>query len=1022
MESLASISGLATGIDFRALVDQIIEVESSRLDYLRVQISEDQAKKTAWNDAKALLQAVQDSSARLSDGSGLNVFTTDVLGANPDILSVTASEDASEGRHTVRILQAAQRESVGSSLQTTKNTALGLDGQFVLGGRIIDVASEDSLVSLATRINEQNFGADPIGVTASVVGSDGAYRLVLSADDTGAEGLGLLDIDGVLGSLGFVGDGAILKNRTSGGFESDAFAASTTAVGSLLGFTSGAPSGVVTLGSGASAFTVSLDLGSQSLESVRDSINAAAAGAGSSMFATIEADGTGYRLSVTGTAAATDADGVLQALGILEADTGAIAQVVQGDVLTTDAGGTLATASTALTALYNGASPAGAQVGDTILFEGTDDVGAAFSFTHTIQAGDTLQTLITRLEGAEGFNGSATVEVDADGRLSVTSAAPGASLLSLAAFAGNEGGGILDLGDFAVTAEGRFRQISEGRDALVEIDGALVRSDTNEIDDVVSGLTFNVLGADPFNTLDVIVGRDAPAGVEAIQEFVGAVNALIEFVSDGIGIISEDRPPLAGDAILRGVRDRINFALQSTIPVGATGSVRLADLGLEITRSGTYTLDTAVLTAALTDDPLSVQRAFGSYGAGTTAALAYVGATSATTPGSYEVSISQAAARAEITSVGFGGVYVDDGTADTMTITDIASSAQYQIALSNGMSLVQMIDALNTEFDREIDQVVTSERTMYSDAGASTQATASTTLDSLYHGAGQSSGFIAGTEVTISGTAPNGSSVLSTFSVTDPATQTLGQLRAAVESAFGSGVSVSITNGQLVVADQGGGSSQLAVTIGADIAGNAAPFGQMQVTTTGRANAGIVAEDVGGQLRIRSSSYGADQSFSVSYAAGGSSGVGSLGLAAGTYQGAHVVGTIGGEAATGVGNILTADAGTTAEGLAVQVSGTTTGLLGEVSFGRGIMSSIEDVADVLLGTEDGSIADIIERLDENVDRVEDRLFDREARLEARREQLLRQFVSLEQAIARAQSQQQWIQAQISSLPSGADSS
>ena len=530
------------------LVDQIIEVESSRLDYLRVQISDDQAKRAAWEEVRGLLQAIEDTSGELAGGSGLNQFTTEVLGANPGILSVSASEDATPGRHTVRILQAAQREVVGSSLQATSNTALGLTGQFVVGGRIIDVSAQDSLVSIASRINEQNFGAEPIGVSASVVGSDGAYRLVLSADETGAEGIGLLDVDGVLGSLGMTGTASVLKNRTSGGFASDGFSDSTTTVGSLLGFASGAPSGVVTLGSGAGAFTVSLDLGSQSLEGVRDAINAAAAGAGSSMFATVESDGAGgFRLDVTGTAAATDADGVLQALGVLAADTGAIAQVVQGDVLTTDAGGTLATAATALTSLYNGTSPAGAQVGDTILFEGRDDAGNEFAFTHTIQAGDTLQTLITRLEGAEGFNGGATVEVDVDGRLSVTSNAPGASLLSLSAFAGNEGGGILDLGTFTATSQGRARQISAGQDAIVEIDGALVTSSSNDIDDVVNGLTFSILGADPTSPLEVVVERDAPAGVESVTAFVDALNELIAFANNGLGVIGEDRPPLAGD-------------------------------------------------------------------------------------------------------------------------------------------------------------------------------------------------------------------------------------------------------------------------------------------------------------------------------------------------------------------------------------------------------------------------------------------------------------------------------------------
>lgn len=1018
MESLASISGLATGIDFRELVDQIIEIENSRLNHLRVQISGDKAKQAAWQEVRALLETIESTSDALGTGSGLDVFTTSVLGLRPELLNVTASEDAAPGRHTVRVAQTATREVIGSALQASSGSALGVSGQFVVGGTVIDVSADDSLQSLASRINALNFGSNPIGVSASVVGSSGAYRLILSASETGADGMGLLDISGVLTSLGMFDGTTVLKNRTSGGFESDAFASSGAVVGTALGYGSGGPAGTVTLGAGASAFTVALDLGSQSLEDVRDAINAAAASAGQSMFATIEADvDGGFRLSVTGTAAATDAGGVLQALGVLQGGRGAVSQVVQGDVLTTDAGGTPATAATALTSLFNGASSAGVTAGDTITFQGTNDVGTAFSFTHTIQGGDTLQTLITRLEGAEGFNGSATVEVDVDGRLTVTSNAAGSSQLSLSAFAGNEGGGILDLGDMVVTTEGRSRQISQGRDALVEIDGAMVRSASNDISDVVEGVTFSVLGADPGVELEVVIERDAEASVEAIQAFVDAVNALAAFVNKGIGVIGDARPPLTGDSILRGIRDRINFALQTTLPAGVAGSaVRLSEIGIEITREGTYSLDTALLTSALQQDPEGVRRLFGSFGSSTSAALTYVGSTAATAPGSYDVVVSQLGSRASVASSGFAGTYVDDGTADLMTITDLATNVQYQVALQNGMTLAQLVAATNTALGEDSAQEVTSERTLYQDSGAAAVADDSTLLADLYHGAGQSSGFVIGTEITFSGTRPDGTSVLQTFDVTDPGTQTLGQLRAALASAFGSGVTTSIVNGQIVVTDNSEGASQLSVSVGSDVPGNASPFGQMLVTTTGSDASSLVAESVGGELQIRSGAYGAAQSFSVSFAAGGSSGIGSLGLAAGTYTGSDVVGTIGGEAATGVGNVLTADVGTAADGLAIQVSGSVTGALGSVTFGQGIMSTIQGLAEDLLGSGDGSIDGIIDRLGDSVERVEDRLFDREQRLEDRRTRLIAQFVALESAMSQAQNQQQWIQAQISSLP------
>jgi len=1015
---LASISGLSTGLDFQSLVEQIHTIESARLDYLRVRISSQEAERTAWGEVRGLLDALASATRTLRDGSAINTFSANVVGANPSILKVSAGSTATPGSYAVRVVQKAQREVLASDTFASRTSALGLTGQFVAGGTVVDVQAGDTLQDIAGRVNALNSGPNPIGVTASVVGSTGSYRLVLSAASTGSTGLRLLDLTGILGSLGLVDGTTALANRTSGGFASNRFADPTTAVGALLGFTGTAPSGTVTLGDGANAFTVALDLNTMSLEGVRDAINAAAATAGAATFAEIETVAVGtsfeYRLAVTGEAAATDAGAVLQALGVLGGGRGAVTHTLQGDALTTDAGGTLATAATSLSSLFNGAAGAGVAVGDTITFQGTDHTGTAFAFSHTVQAGDTIQTLLTRLEGAEGFNGSATATVDAAGRITVAATTAGASRISLQAFAGNEGGGILDLGAFQVTAEGRQRQVSAGADAVVEIDGIQVTSSSNEITDAVTGVTFTVLGADPLSTGDVVIDRDVEAAVEGITAFVTAYNALVEYVGKGAGVLGDARPALAGDLVLRGIRDRISFVLQGSVPGSAFGS--LSQIGLEIARGGKYDLDATALADALRTDASSVLQLFGGYGVGSTSALSYLGAGASTPPGTYDVFVSQAGAAAVLDSIGFGGTYVDDGSADTLTLTDLATGAAYEVALTNGMTLAQIVAAINASLAVTRAHVVTSERTLYSDSGAGAAATAATALGDLYHGAGQSSGFVAGTEITISGTKPDGSTVLTTYDVTDPSTQTLGNLRTAVQAAFGSAVSVTISGGQLVVRDLSAGDSQLAVSIGSDIAGNAAPLGQMLVTVDGRGAGGLVAEAVGSELRIRAAGYGSAQGFQVAFTGGGSNGSASLGLATGSYSGTDVVGTIGGEAATGIGNVLTAAAGTAAEGLAIRVSGTGTGALGTMTYGAGLMSTVDTLLDDLLRVGTGGIDGVVRRMDESIDRAQDRLADHEARLEVRRQNLLARFVALEEAMAKAQSLQSWLTSQLASLP------
>jgi flagellar hook-associated protein 2 len=1015
MDSLVSISGLATGIDFRSLVDQIVRVESRRLDHLRARIARSQSERNAWGEVRARLVTLREKAAALGDGSAFDAFVTSMLGSNTSVLAASASKSASPGRHTVRVLQTAQREILASDLFASRSAALGLSGAFSVGGKIVAVNAEDSLEDLAARINGLDGAA-----RASVIRAGGAYRLVISASETGAAGARLVDFSDVLVRLGFTDVASVLQHRTGGGFQSSLFDSASTTIGALLGFSDGAPSGVVTFGEGANAFTVALDLGRLTLAGVRDAINSAAASAGAATFAEVVYDTsqgtTKYRLRVTGEAAVTDDGAVLRALGVLAGGRAAVSQVVASAPLRVDAQGTPATASSPLASLYNGGSHAGVAANDTITFRGTRHDGTEFSFVHTIQAGDTIATLLGRLQSSEGFGDSAIVNIDSAGRITVTSSTAGASSLRLEAFAGNESGAILDLGPFGVTVVGRERVISAGADALVEIDGTRISSASNEISDAVSGITFSVLAADPTTSVDVVVARDAQAGVTAVRAFMEAYNALAEYVGRGAGTVGSSRPPLAGDSILRAIQDRIASVLQAGAEPGLQNSIRrLGDIGLEVTRTGTYRLDETKLLALLQREAGGVRRLFAGFGVTDTASLAYLGAGMATKPGTYAVTVAQPGTRAVARTVGFGGVYVDDGDADRLSITDIASGATYEIALANGMSLAQIVSAINGELTRRQSHEIASERILYADAGASTAATGTTPLSSLYHGPAQGAGFVAGTEISIAGTRPDGTTVFRTFEVTDPDVQTLGHLRAAVQAAFGSGVSVMISNGQLVARDIGGGQSSLVMSIGSDVPGNTLPFGQMLVAVAGRDAAPIVAEAAGSELRIRHEHAGAAQGFAIAFIAGGSSGASSLGLDPGNYVGTDVVGSIGGEAATGAGDVLTADANTAAAGLSVRVFTAASGAVGTVTYARGLASSLEGVLAELLRTGDGALDGLVRRLDEAGRNAEARLRDRESRLEARRQALLARFVALEKAMARAQSMQQWMSAQLGSL-------
>lgn len=106
-----------------------------------------------------------------------------------------------------------------------------------------------------------------------------------------------------------------------------------------------------------------------------------------------------------------------------------------------------------------------------------------------------------------------------------------------------------------------------------------------------------------------------------------------------------------------------------------------------------------------------------------------------------------------------------------------------------------------------------------------------------------------------------------------------------------------------------------------------------------------------GVLTIASGRYGED--FSV--AIGGNGALDLLGASPVATDGVDVAGTIGGIEATGSGQILTAAAGSSAEGLRLEISGGTTGARGDITVGNGFAARLSALVDQFLES-DGTLA------------------------------------------------------------------
>jgi flagellar hook-associated protein 2 len=182
-------------------------------------------------------------------------------------------------------------------------------------------------------------------------------------------------------------------------------------------------------------------------------------------------------------------------------------------------------------------------------------------------------------------------------------------------------------------------------------------------------------------------------------------------------------------------------------------------------------------------------------------------------------------------------------------------------------------------------------------------------------------------------------------------------------------------------------------------------------TAFGNAMMSLTAERSGNSLRIRASEYGSARSLTLAGTA-----TTRLGMTAGTYAGTNVQGTIGGNAATGSGQVLTASAGFPTEGLAITYLGAAAKpAAGTVRFSRGIAGEMSAITDRQSRAGDGSVTVQTEVLDRSMDLLNDRIDNIQSRLDLRRQALIKQFTRMEEALSRFQSQSSSLISQLGSL-------
>lgn len=1004
---VGSFPGLGSTFDYSTLVDSLIQIQSQPGVAMQTRITTAQAQLSAYKTYSGLLSNLETATSPMRTGTAFQGVKANVSNATAatgqTILSASALSGAAPGSYAVKVLQTAQAEKLSGNTFASGSTALGIAGDFLINGKTITVGASDTLTSVRDKINAVNSGINASGVSAAIVtDSSNAQRLVLTSTQTGAAGINLVDgAQGVAQQLGWVDATSSIKHPTSAGGQSDNFASATASIGSQLGLTVASGPQTVTVG----GQTVSIDLATDSLTSIASSLSALT-GIQATVQSTTVNGATQYYLDVRNTTSFVDSGNTLQQLGIVAGGRSSVAQQLQGAAMTDGNSSTAATASTLLSNLWNGGAASGAQVGDTLTISGTRGDGSAVNVSYTVAAGDTVQNLLDKLNDATtGFGAGtrpATASIDASGHIALSDGTAGQSSLSLQIVANNQGGGRLDFGAFATTSTGRARELVMGADAKFSVDGVAFTRSSNTVSDVIANTTLNLTAADPNVTANVSVSLDANAATAAVQNYVSAYNAVVDYIKtqQTPGADPTSNPTLYNDTLLRTARSALSQSMLSTVAGAASDMATPDTVGISITSDGHLSFDSTKFAGAFANRYTDLTKLFMESGVTTNPSLIYTASTTATQPGNYAVNITQAGAQAQVVGSGFSGVYNQPGAPDTMTVTDTVSNASAQIQLTGGMTTAQIVAALSASFGTPENRALQSASTLYDSTGT-TPATSATLLTSLYTGAASPAGVVAGDTVGYSGTRGDGSAFTGTFTV--GATSTVADFVTQLQSSVGSGATVSFANGQVVVTSRTSGTSPLAVTLTANNEGGGTlNFGAMNVTAAGRGTLSLTATAVGNQIQIQHNGFGASSGFSIAYSGTGTPAT-QLGIAAGTSVGVDVQGTIGGYTATGSGRQLVGATGTPVEGMSLAYLGTTSGAIGSLTLTQGFGSVVDSLLQAWTQTG-GSIDAQSQQINNTIATQQKRLADFTARIALQRAALLKEYAAMDSIVSQIRAQ------------------
>ncbi|MBV8621884.1 MAG: flagellar filament capping protein FliD [Herbaspirillum sp.] len=587
--STGTITTSAGPLDVNTLVSNLMQAESAQdLTPLTNQASSYNALISAYGTLKSALSTYQSAiqgmttaSFSSQKSSVSNAGTGSNLTSNP--FTATINSDSS-----TQIL-AQKIQSAGVASGTTFNAGDSIAIKVGSGSpTFVTLKANSTIAGVRDAINAAN-----AGVTASVVTDGSGDHLVLESNTGGTANTIKVSANNTLSGFAYDPSSSTPSTMTQTQAPRDATSAASgnyavsisqlaqTAKLSSAGIAPGTTfdSGLLAIKTGTGSTAV-IQPATNTLAGVRDAINASSAGVN----ATIVSDGTNDHLVIT-------------AKNSGAANTIKITGTGSYSVFSSDPSGNTISPNVSTSQTY-ASGTLNLKVGDTTV-----------AINPTANGSGTID-LTQVMSAINGANAGVTASITNDGTNNHLVLTPtGSSSTSAVALTGT--------GDYSGLTMAGMGQMIKAQDAKLSIDGVTVTSPSNQVENVISGVTLNLNSVtNSSDNLTLNISNDTSGLTTAANTFVSAYNTLEKAISSLTAQTpsttlgqSTNSSPLASESSVQTIVDQLRNTLFATVN-GGNGISSLSDIGIAFQKDGTLALDSTKLSTAASSNFAGIANLF----------------------------------------------------------------------------------------------------------------------------------------------------------------------------------------------------------------------------------------------------------------------------------------------------------------------------------------------------------------------------------------------------------------------------